>query len=34
LADKIKTIESDEIIELAKTYYRIDDLYEITVRAE
>jgi predicted Zn-dependent peptidase len=30
LAEKIKTIEPDEIIELARTYYNIDDLYEIT----
>jgi zinc protease len=29
LAEKIKTIEPDEIIYLAKTYYNIDDLYEI-----
>jgi zinc protease len=29
LAEKIKTIEPDEIIDLAKTYYDIDDLYEI-----
>lgn len=29
LAEKIKTIESDEIIDLANTYYKIDDLYEI-----
>jgi zinc protease len=34
LAEKIKTIEADEIIELARTYYNIDDLYEITVGAE
>src|SRR5664280_2763661 len=34
LAEKIKTIETDEIIELARTYYNIDDLYEITVGAE
>ena len=34
LAEKIKTIEPDEIIELAKTYYNIDDLYEITVGSE
>jgi zinc protease len=34
LADKIRTIEPDEIIELAKTYYKIDDLYQITVGAE
>ena len=31
LAKKIKTIDPDEIIFLAKTYYNIDDLYEITV---
>lgn len=31
LAEKIKTIEPDEITELAKTYYNIDDLYAITV---
>ncbi len=29
LAKKIKTIDPDEIIDLAKTYYKIDDLYEI-----
>ena len=29
LADKIKTISPDEIIRLAQTYFRIDDLYEI-----
>jgi zinc protease len=29
LAGKIKTIEPDEITWLAKTYYNIDDLYEI-----
>jgi predicted Zn-dependent peptidase len=34
LAEKIKTIEADEIIELARTYYNIEDLYEITVGAE
>lgn len=34
LADKIKTIDSDEIIELARTYYNIDELYEITVGAK
>ncbi|MBA4321251.1 MAG: hypothetical protein C0408_00390 [Odoribacter sp.] len=28
-AEKIKTIEPDEIIDLANTYYKIDDLYEI-----
>ncbi|HPT20836.1 MAG TPA: pitrilysin family protein [Bacteroidales bacterium] len=31
LAEKIRTIEPDEIIRLAKTYYNIDELYEITV---
>jgi zinc protease len=30
LAGKIKTIEPDEITALAKTYYNIDDLYQIT----
>ena len=34
LAEKIKTIEADEIIELARTYYDIDALYEITVGSE
>jgi predicted Zn-dependent peptidase len=34
LAEKIKTVTPDEIIELAKTYYKIDDLYEITVGSE
>ncbi len=29
-AEKIKSIEPDEIISLAQTYYNIDDLYEIT----
>jgi zinc protease len=29
LAEKIRTIEPDEIITLANTYYNIDDLYEI-----
>lgn len=31
LIEKIKSIEPDEIIDLAKTYYNIDELYEITV---
>ena len=31
LAEKIKTIDPDEITELARSYYNIDDLYEITV---
>lgn len=34
LAEKIKTITPDEIIELARTYYNIDDLFEITVGSE
>jgi predicted Zn-dependent peptidase len=32
--EKIKSIEPDEIIDLAKTYYNIDELYEITVGSE
>jgi zinc protease len=31
LAEKIRTIDGDEIMELAKTYYNIDDLYQVTV---
>ena len=34
LIEKIRTIEPDEIIELAKTYYNIDDLYQVTVGAK
>jgi zinc protease len=34
LAEKIKTIDPDEIIELARTYYNIDELYEITAGAK
>ncbi len=34
LSEKIRTIEPDEIIELARKYYNIDELYEITVGAE
>jgi predicted Zn-dependent peptidase len=34
LAEKIKTIDPSEIIELTKKYYNIDDLYEITAGAE
>ena len=34
LAEKIKTIDCNEIIELARTYYNIDELYEITVGSE
>jgi zinc protease len=30
LAEMIKSIEPDEIIELARTYYNIDELYQIT----
>lgn len=30
LAEKINTIDPDEIIQLARTYYNIDDLYQIT----
>lgn len=30
LAEKIKSINSDEIITLANTYYKVEDLYEIT----
>lgn len=30
LVEKINTIDPDEIIQLAKTYYNIDELYEIT----
>jgi zinc protease len=31
LAEKIKTINPDEITELANTYYNLDELYEVTV---
>jgi len=31
LIEKTKTIEPDEITDLARTYYNIDELYEITV---
>jgi len=34
LVKKIKTIEADEIMDLAKTYYNTDDLYEVTVGSE
>ena len=34
LAEKIKTIDQDEIIELANTYYNIDELFEVTVGSE
>ncbi len=30
LAEKVKTIGPDEIISLASTYYKVEDLYEIT----
>jgi zinc protease len=33
LYEKIKTITSDEIIELAKSYYNLDELYQVTVGA-
>ncbi len=31
LSEKILKIEADEIIELARTYYKIDELYQVTV---
>jgi predicted Zn-dependent peptidase len=31
LADKVKSIDPDEITDLARTYYNIDELYQITV---
>lgn len=34
LAEKIKTIDTSEIMELTNKYYNIDDLYEITAGAE
>ncbi len=34
LAEKIKTIDSSEIMELMNKYYNIDDLYEITAGAQ
>jgi len=34
LYEKIKTITPDEITELAKTYYNLNDLYQVTVGAE
>jgi zinc protease len=34
LAEKIRTIDAYEIMDLAKKYYNIDDLYEITAGAE
>jgi predicted Zn-dependent peptidase len=34
LAGRIKTIEPDEIIHLAGTYYSLDDLYEIVAGPE
>jgi zinc protease len=34
LAEKIKTIEPDEITDLSNTYYNIDDLYEIIAGPE
>jgi predicted Zn-dependent peptidase len=34
LSEKVISIEQDEIIELARKYYNIDELYEITAGAE
>jgi zinc protease len=34
LAEKIRSIDPDEITELARTYYNIDELYEVTVGQE
>jgi zinc protease len=34
LSEKILKISPDEIIELARTYYKIDDLYQVTVGPE
>lgn len=34
LATTIKTIDADEIIHLAKTYYRIEDMFEVVVGPE
>ena len=34
LYEKIKTITPDEITELAKTYYNLDELYQVTVGTE
>jgi predicted Zn-dependent peptidase len=34
LYEKIRTITPDEITQLAKTYYNLDELYQITVGAE
>jgi predicted Zn-dependent peptidase len=34
LYETIKTISPDEITELAKTYYNLDELYQVTVGAE
>jgi predicted Zn-dependent peptidase len=34
LAEKIKTIEPDEILHIANTYYNIDQMYEIVVGPE
>jgi hypothetical protein len=31
MMDKIRTINQDEILRLATTYYNVDELYEITV---
>jgi predicted Zn-dependent peptidase len=34
LAEKIRSIDPDEITWLARTYYNIDELYEVTVGQE
>lgn len=34
LSEKIRTIEPDEITEIARKYYKIDELYEITAGSE
>jgi predicted Zn-dependent peptidase len=34
MADKIRTIDVDEIIHIARTYYKREDLFEIVVGPE
>lgn len=34
LADKIRTIEPDEIMEIGRKYYKLDELFEITAGSE
>jgi hypothetical protein len=34
MAEKIRTIGPDEIIHIARTYYNIEDLFEIVVGPE